>query len=524
VDLERLAVRLRSRRGWESVDLGFALIREWWRPVYAGWLMTTVPLALAGIWFLGGTGLLLFWWLLPLGEVVVLFTLSRAAFGAVPSWRETLRAVPELWRRALLELLGRRLHPARILRLPVGQLEGLGGRERRLRASSLAIGENVSGQLPAAFLVFEIGLLMAAAAFLVMMTPSWVGVDWELLGDRFFSDALPRSAYIAFWLGAASIVLVLHPLYVGAGFAVYLNRRTELEGWDLEIAFRQLSRRIAALEGGEAAKRSRPATVSGGTLAAVLALSIAAVTIPQQALASPQDEPAGSSEPAAGAEPEAGPTPGAWHGDPERDPRKLAAEVLARPELQRERTVRRWRLRQDLLDRADSDRRAPPILGWIALFIARLSAPLLWVIAAVAVVLLLRAALKRLAEEPFPQRRTERAPERLLGLDLRPESLPDDIPGTAAELWRSGQSAAALSLLYRGALARLAGEGLKLRESFTEDDCLRSAQAALAPARVGFFGDLTRAWKLVAYAHRAPETSDAEHLWTGWGEHFGGAR
>jgi hypothetical protein len=34
-------------------------------------------------------------------------------------------------------------------------------------------------------------------------------------------------------------VLFLEPFYVAAGFAMYLNRRAELEAWDIEQEFRR---------------------------------------------------------------------------------------------------------------------------------------------------------------------------------------------------------------------------------------------------------------------------------------------
>ena len=37
----------------------------------------------------------------------------------------------------------------------------------------------------------------------------------------------------------ALIVLFLEPFYVAAGFGMYLNRRAELEAWDLEQEFRR---------------------------------------------------------------------------------------------------------------------------------------------------------------------------------------------------------------------------------------------------------------------------------------------
>ena len=39
----------------------------------------------------------------------------------------------------------------------------------------------------------------------------------------------------------AAAVLVLEPFYVAAGFALYLNRRTLLEGWDIEVALRRIA-------------------------------------------------------------------------------------------------------------------------------------------------------------------------------------------------------------------------------------------------------------------------------------------
>lgn len=537
MDLERLSVRLRPRSGWESVDLGLALARTWGRPVYAIWLALAMPLAILLIALWGGRGLLLFWWLLPLCESAVLFTLSRAVFGSVPSFKETLRAVPGLWRRSAGELLPRRLRPTRVLYLPLAQLEGLRGRERRQRAAALAAGQDVSGLLSIAFVIFELGLWTAVVVLAVIMTPSWAGVDWQLIFEGFFDGTLGRGGYFATSMLMAAAILALHPLYVGAGFAIYLNRRTELEGWDLEIAFRRLARRLKTLgietpeveaSGAETAGSAAPepggsGPVSAGAVASILAIALTAVTLTAPGSALAQGT-------AADAAPEATSgqevSPGVWAGDPERDPRHLIRGVMERPELQRHEQVARWRLRRDLFSDRSPDESSSadpsPILVAIVRFVAMVAEPLFWLTAAVALFLLLRVAWRRLPEAPGPTRRPL-PPERLFGLDLRPESLPDDVPGEAEALWRAGRHAAALSLLYRGALGRLAAGGLELRTSFTEDDCLRAARADLEPRRLDFFTELTRSWQRVAYAHRVPEASRAELLWTGWAEHFGDA-
>ena len=36
-----------------------------------------------------------------------------------------------------------------------------------------------------------------------------------------------------------AVVALLEPFYVGAGFAMYLNRRVQLEAWDIEQEFRR---------------------------------------------------------------------------------------------------------------------------------------------------------------------------------------------------------------------------------------------------------------------------------------------
>jgi hypothetical protein len=63
-------------------------------------------------------------------------------------------------------------------------------------------------------------------------------------------------------------VALVEPAYVAAGFALYLGRRTVLEGWDIELEFRRLSDRIEGRvegrpEGGRAAGSTAAGAQSG---------------------------------------------------------------------------------------------------------------------------------------------------------------------------------------------------------------------------------------------------------------------
>ena len=54
-----------------------------------------------------------------------------------------------------------------------------------------------------------------------------------------FRGTMPRILAVAMPVSYAIAVLFLEPFYVAAGFAMYLNRRAELEAWDIEQEFRR---------------------------------------------------------------------------------------------------------------------------------------------------------------------------------------------------------------------------------------------------------------------------------------------
>jgi len=85
-------------------------------------------------------------------------------------------------------------------------------------------------------------------------------------------------------------------------------------------------------------------------------------------------------------------------------------------------------------------------------------------------------------------------------LDIRPESLPDDIGGTARALWDRGEHRAALALLYRGMLSRLAHvHEVPIRDSSTEGDCLSLASHHLTLTRHDYVRRLVQVWQRFVY-------------------------
>jgi uncharacterized protein DUF4129 len=502
MDLEKVAAVIRPRSYWESVDLGFCLVRAWRRPLFEAWLLTFLPVsaAVAALLFEHPSiALLVIWWLKPLLDRIPLLVLSRGLFGSPPTRGEVLAALPGLWRRNLVTaLLVYRLDPARAFNLSVWELERLSGRARRARSTVLEKGcYGEACNMTAICALFELCLCLGILAFAATMIPPgylsrWFRamVDLQRIDVPLYAQWAMVSAYLL-------AMMVVEPFYIAGGFGLYINRRTRLEAWDVEIAFRRMSRRLA------------PALV-------LIGLALGAVAAPAWAQDPPSAIP-GAGPPVAVA-PER-PGPGT------RDPAQVIQDVLRDPEFGGVKRVKVWRLKDRAALENAVEAAPSPFLLELGRAVAAIVQPVLWGLLIVALAYLLIRARRKIPEARRSRDRSRPAPPEILsGLDIRPESLPADIAGTARRLQDEGKPAESMSLLYRGALARLAAvEGLPLKKSFTEGDCLDVVARKVAPERARYFRILTETWQAAAYGRRMPDPSRADSLIRGWPLNFGAA-
>ena len=250
---DALTVEIRARTYWEAIDLGLTLVQAHWRNLYAAWFSVVLPvafLALALAYLLNRHGnnwygLFLLWWLKPLYDRALLHVLSRAVFGETVNGRGVLSAIPNLlWRSGLFRALTwGRFSPRRSFKLPIWQLEGVTGQARRLRLRVLKGRGAV--RLFIVCSTFETILLFGMLGLLFMMLPPETLLPHiDSLSGFLAADNVPfwfEAAYGFVYLLAISVI---EPFYAAAGFALYLNRRTELEGWDIELGFRTLAARL----------------------------------------------------------------------------------------------------------------------------------------------------------------------------------------------------------------------------------------------------------------------------------------
>ena len=254
----------------------------------------------------------------------------------------------------------------------------------------------------------------------------------------------------------------------GAGFGVYLNNRTWIEGWDVELAFKRLAQRL--------------------TKTATLGLVLGMLCMPAPCQAASR-----------------------------RDPAEVIREVKA-DEAFKVHTV---------MERVPNPSARPESWqgpdwlkfggmptwygeAWRVMAIALLAGGIGWVL------WINRHVFHSRTATANPAARAS-AVRVVMGMAVSPDSLPADLPGEAWALWRQGRRQEAIALLYRGAISRvMATGGVEIRESDTEADCLRRVDQAGKTAHPAYFRNLTGIWVRMAYAGQHPDAGEAETLCRQW--------
>jgi hypothetical protein len=240
MQLDALALRMRPRAPLEAADLGVRLCHAAGRSVYACYAVVYVPvaaLALAAFEIASWLPALLLFWSKPWLDRTILFVLSRAAFGQSTTVAQLLQARGQVWGRQLLVTwTWRRLSPWRSFTQPVYQLEGLPFGKIRRRVKQVSRRKRGAAlSMMAAFLTAESCLVFTTLSLLIWFSPGNSAPSVEVLLFDPTDTSFEAAAAVAY----AVVVGFLEPFYVAAGFAMYLNRRAELEAWDVEQELRR---------------------------------------------------------------------------------------------------------------------------------------------------------------------------------------------------------------------------------------------------------------------------------------------
>lgn len=497
MNLDAVTAELRPRGPWEAADFGARLVRRDSAVIYRVWFMVTLPLMLLAsliIAFTTYSGWVQFgyWWLEPLVDGPILYIISRRLFGESTDARAAVRATPGLAKRNWIFLLTPyRFHFARSLAIPLTQLEGLNGKKRRERAkvlnqSTLNYGIGVTTAYQHLALALFFGVILLGFAFVPTAYQDTIGLSWF---DNFYASESKASEMLGLWVFYL-VQSALHPWFVGAGFGLYINCRTILEAWDIEVAFRRMLQR-------------RESRTSAAAASILLLMFFAA-----------------SPDPALAQQTEIAPW---WD-----------AEVIhaAQTEIYKDERLKTTEIIEEWVATNEDEASDPsrPELNGIENFfngVGRVISLLLefglWIGVAILVAIAVYTSKHWL---PYlrvqPKQRQQRKRIILASGELTAESLPDDIPKAVLTLWSEGKRRHALSLLYRGSVfAAVDQHGVRLPESATEGACVTAVSDQTGAPQAEFFKKVVAAWVWCAYGQQEPAEETVQTLCQQWPSFYG---
>ncbi|WP_163833084.1 hypothetical protein [Spartinivicinus ruber] len=471
MQLERIAFTARPRQPWEAADLGMQFTRSLYWQLVKLCLLVTLPIyvLLEIIWTNTVVSSLVIWWLKPLWERIVLVVLSQSVFQSTPTTRQALQGFKSIvGRQAFAAITWRRFSPTRSFNLPVIQLEGLKGQQYQSRLSILHRG-NTSPAFWLTIIGIHLESFLSLSAFMLVI---YLAPNINELSEAV--DLLEIT-----WIGSLfyySSMLMVAPFYVASGFFLYLNRRILLEGWDIELIFRQM-----------AASHKQPAKSINKTAQLMLTAGLLIGSLYPM-----QDVFAGVVE-----TPEAAKT--------------NIEEVLNSDDFHQIETTRFPKLDIDwswLFDDEHDDTSEQGWLANLAMAIAPFIEVVLWSIVVVLILLVTfryRHWIMTLTKPISTPAKPSSQPNTLFGLEVNAESLPKNIPSTVITLWKNQQHREAVGLLYRAILNQLISHyQVPIINGDTEGDCINKTKPLANSQLTQYLQDVTAIWLQLAYAHQLP--------------------
>ena len=447
----------------------------------------------------------LVWWFKPVYDRFYLHYLSRRIFGQEVTVKETWGQ----WRTSRLQgasfliLLIRRFSGTRSMTLAVSELENLKGPARGQRSSVVTrVGGGQAFLLTLGGLLLELLGVLNIGVLIMRLIPQGQNPGWDQMWLWLGEGGSTQTLFIlGIGLGYGLLVLFLEPLYLASGFGLYLNSRTRQEAWDIELRFRELAARVA--------KTTVVATDSAQT--------------PKEGLDLPPKKQSSkfkfaSSKPVA--------LLAFFLGLlmssnllAQEDPQVVVDKVLADDAFEyRVEKYKEWEPK----DKNKRARESGPAAGAglagvdaIFMLVGYLALALL----IVALVVLFVNLIKKsdLGVGPTEKKFKRPPPKVVLGMEVTPESLPDDILAQARLYWGQGKPKLALSLLYRGALTKLITEKeVAIEGSDTESECVEQVERATPGILSSYFKALSVQWMKAAYSREEVKGEDFEGLCAKW--------
>ncbi len=506
---DNINTNIRLRSVWEAVDLGFAMVQEWWQSLYLPLAILTFGIAIPLFYFMPTEhywlAAIIFWWFKPLYDRLLLHIISHRMFNDEISTKQALQALPSLiWNTGFFQSITfRRLSLSRGFNLPIWQLEQLRGAPRSDRQNVLHIAAHSQAVwLTIGLWLVELILFLSLFVLMLMFLPSHISSD---LLEGIFSQSIKYQEWLDVLMAVFYVVVVtfIHPFYVAGNFALYINRRTQLEAWDIELDFRKMNQRFKKLSENILPTLLISCFLIGASFtptSTVKAEEASEILVKERQSAEKS--------------------------------KQVIEEVMLTDNLNDKKKVMRWvPIEKEEKEEVDESNNwffelLKTLADASAIGLAVLFEGLLWLVVLVGIFLIyyFRDKWLPLFQTSKHVKEEYEAPEIMFGMDVRPDSLPDDIIAEARQKWQNGDHRGSLSLLYRGALVRLINdEKVKLKDSHTEGDVLKQSSNIITSEKLSYLQTLTIQWQRIAYAHRTPDdemNNTMQNLFDSWATQF----
>ncbi len=534
MQLDKLCINTKKRSPWEAIDLGCKLAINWFKPLF---LLYAIPFYITAsivsilcYWLIPEYFWVSFigmWFLKPIFDRAPLYFASRALFSEYLSVKTVLSNLVKINRfDAIKWITWRRLSPTRCFDLPITVLEGLTGSDRSKRLSIMHVrGSGEAIMLSLICFLSEILLAGGLDALISLLLP-------ESLYDKYsiLTSDIAGGHFNFFILSYFFLAPLVSPFFVCSGFMIYINRRVQLEAWDIDIQFQKMAKKDKYRSTGNLSL----------TLASLL-LGCALFSSSTPTLAEPDSFDIHLSVEEF-SEIELEDEVVVEDLSSKRQIYQQAIiEIYESPDFRQTKEVTKWRWKQSS---QNSDSWSDGLLQKIRDFFQKLfesspkvdigEAPDLNIIAVLvkylligalitAVVYLLNrykenfAFLTRHIQWKRKFRAQQPKPEILFGLDVTKENLPEDIPQEVLALYDQNKPRQAVSLLYRACLTKLMHQkGFHFYESQTEGECLQTVTRSGNQKESDYLKKITQLWQSVAYGHTLPNRSPIEELCLSW--------
>jgi hypothetical protein len=228
----------------EAADAGLLLWREnfySFLPFFAitFWICAFIPrILLPGNWqYLSW---IIIWWLKPLFSRIVLHIISIRFFDRSAGFKRLFFGLGKNLLRGLAgDLLWRRFNPLRSVMMPVRVLELNIKSRKRISERKKTLekgGINYCFLLTIWGVAVEIALLTGMFFFFMV-------INQLMFNNTLFSESF-WDIEIFIYAAWCFNYMLIETIYTCMGFSLYINSRLEIEGWDIEITFRNFAEKL----------------------------------------------------------------------------------------------------------------------------------------------------------------------------------------------------------------------------------------------------------------------------------------